>query len=82
MFEAFDVSKYDLSTQDQAKKEQICNDFKNKIQTMNLSKDKARSMLLGEQWFLGRTGFVAPNTKDGPDENKDEGGDNNQQIQS
>ena len=49
---------------------------------MNLSKDKARSMLLGEQWFLGRTGFVAPNTQDGPDENKDEGGDNNQQIQS
>ena len=87
MFEAFDVSKYDLSTQDQAKKEQICNDFKNKIQTMNLSKYKARSMLLGEQWFLGRTGFVAPDTEDGPDENEggfnqDQGGDGNQQIKS
>ena len=53
---------------------------------MNLSKDKARSMLLGDQWFLGRTGFVAPNTQDGPDENEgfneDQGGDGNQQIKS
>ena len=59
MFDAFDASKYDLSTQDQAAKEQIVKDFKKQVQTMNLPKDKARSILLGEQWFMGRTGFEA-----------------------
>ena len=31
MFEAFDYSKYDLSTQDEAAKQQICNDFKKQV---------------------------------------------------
>ena len=44
-------NKYDLENLNQAEKEHICLDFKKKVQEANYSKDKARTMLLGQQWF-------------------------------
>lgn len=53
--------KMDFDQLDQIEKEHLCNDFKKKIKDANLDMDKARSKLLGHQWFQGRTGFVSAN---------------------
>ena len=49
----------DFDQLDQNEKEHLCNDFKKKIKDANLDMEKARSKLLGHQWFAGRTGVVS-----------------------
>lgn len=63
-----DFDKFDLDNLDEADKENLCNDFKKKIKDANLTKEKARSILLGQQWFAGRTGVSATvnNPANGP----------------
>jgi len=38
------------------KRQSVHKELKQKLRDMNWSKEKARSVLLGEQWFQGRTG--------------------------
>jgi hypothetical protein len=46
-------------------------EVRKRVVEMQWSKEKARSMLLGEQWFIGRTGFNV-NTKTVNEEEKEQ----------
>ncbi len=54
----------DPATLDQTqKRESKCQELRQKLLDMNWSKDQARSKLLGEQWFQGRTGYSYKTSK-------------------
>uniref|UniRef100_A0A7S3MYE8 Uncharacterized protein n=1 Tax=Strombidium inclinatum TaxID=197538 RepID=A0A7S3MYE8_9SPIT len=62
--EKFAVVEEDpVATELTQKRESKCQELRQKLMDMNWSKDKARTKLLGDQWFQGRTGVCCNNSK-------------------